>query len=101
MLSHLEPLVLVERRGLSKNRVGHSDFSDVVKERTELKRAQPVFVESEFATQTEAEVDDSLRVAVRFGVARLQSGDERLERHAVCVFERVERAVKLGRALPD
>src|SRR5947209_14929893 len=96
VLSHLEPLGLVERRGLAKDRVGHSDLSDVVEERAELERDRLLRAESEFASQSEAEGDDALRVAARLRVALVERCRQRLERRAVCVFERAQRLVQFS-----
>src|SRR5437764_5948028 len=98
MLSHLEPFGLVERRGLAKDRVGHSAFSDVVKERAELKRDQLLRADAEFATEPKAERDDALRVAARLRVSLVERGRQRLERRAVCDFERAQRLVQFSRA---
>ena len=51
MLSHLEPLGLVERRGLAKDCVGHAYLSDVVQERAELERDQLLHADAEFTSQ--------------------------------------------------
>src|SRR5947209_4912056 len=98
MLSHLKPLGLVERRGLAKDGVGHTDFSDVVKKRAELKRDRLLFAESEFATEPKAEVDDALRVAARLRVSLVERGCQRLKRRAVRAFERAQRFVQFSRA---
>src|SRR5436309_2153621 len=57
--SHLRPFLVRESRGLSQDRVGHAYLPDVVQKRAELKRAQLIFAESEFAAQSQAERDDS------------------------------------------
>src|SRR2546423_641981 len=103
VLSHLEPLGLVERRGLAKDCVGHSDLPDVVEERAELERDRLLRAESEFATEPEAEGDDALRVAARLRVALVelrvresrQSLLRRAGRRAVVLF-----AQKLTKEIP-
>jgi hypothetical protein len=95
VLAHLHPLGLVERARLAQDGVGHADLADVVQQRAELQRAQLLFAEPHLTTQSEAEVDDALGVAVRLGVAGFERRRQSLERGAVGVFQGVERVVEL------
>src|ERR1044072_5859537 len=80
VLAHLLPFFFGQASGLAQDSVGHSDLADVVEERAEFERAQPVGVESEFAPETEAERDNALGVAGGLRVALVERGCERLER---------------------
>ena len=80
VLAHDHLLGPVEALGLREDRVGHSDLSDVVEERSGAERTELLGGEPQLPSDRERDAPDALRVAGRVRVASLDGGIQGLDR---------------------
>src|SRR5205814_1677108 len=92
---HRSPLVCVELPGFAEYLFGDEDRSDVVEQGPVLERREIVGSEAHLAAKPQREGDDTLGVAVRVDVPRLDRRRQDAQRGAKGEREREERRLEL------
>ena len=87
MFAHQYPFFRSQLRRLAQDQIRHANLSNVMKQRSKLKRLHALAVQTILSSQTQTVADHSLRMSVRFQVSGFERGGQRFQCRSISIFQ--------------